>query len=581
MEPMSFCSKSLSKSPSYLIRNPYSYCFRLKVPLDLRERIGKKELRYSLRTGSLSEAKYRARYLAGRIQWLFKSVRYRRRSISAMTDERELTGDDIQEIIRKYVWELLDSEEAYRATAGGGLEGQWAPYHDKFEDASEAVLNCSYEKLYRSVDIMIRDMGLDVDKDSDTYKRLARELAIAETYRTRVEGERYNGVYDSEVFESLQKRYPKQAVGSIPTWAAPAPAVEEKTSALLSAVIKEYWEENCNRWKARSLPEIQRGLDNLVLFLSDIQIHTVDHPAMRDYKQTLMQLPPNFSNAKAFKGKPFKDIIKIREAKGLPTLSVSTVNKYMGFAKGLFTYAFNNHHTDINPATGFEIKDKRRSDELRDPFSKEDLIKLFHSKQYLKDTHKHPYQFWLPILGLFTGCRLEELCQLYVEDVKQVNGVWVLDINEDKPDKSVKTSERRLVPLHPFIVNDLNFVTGFVASKEDPDGRIFTELKRVKEHYGHTPTQRFKKYKESCGIESPPRMKTFHSFRHTVANYLKQFDVDDKHIKELLGHSTGGVTPNYTGKLWAENMLKKTVLKLDYYDIDFSHLKASKYVINR
>ena len=47
-------------SPSFLIRNRYSYCFRMNVPIDLRPMIGKKEFRYSLKTGYLSEAKSKA-----------------------------------------------------------------------------------------------------------------------------------------------------------------------------------------------------------------------------------------------------------------------------------------------------------------------------------------------------------------------------------------------------------------------------------------------------------------------------------------------------------------------------------------
>ena len=31
------------KSPSYLVRNPYSYCFRMVVPKDLQKFIGKRE----------------------------------------------------------------------------------------------------------------------------------------------------------------------------------------------------------------------------------------------------------------------------------------------------------------------------------------------------------------------------------------------------------------------------------------------------------------------------------------------------------------------------------------------------------
>ena len=57
-----------SKSCSYLIRNPYSYCFRMAVPKDLQILVGKTELRYSLKTGSLGDAKYKARLLAGQVQ---------------------------------------------------------------------------------------------------------------------------------------------------------------------------------------------------------------------------------------------------------------------------------------------------------------------------------------------------------------------------------------------------------------------------------------------------------------------------------------------------------------------------------
>jgi hypothetical protein len=46
--------KPITGSPSYLIRNPYSYCFRMKVPKDLQGIVGKKEIRYSLHTGYVS-----------------------------------------------------------------------------------------------------------------------------------------------------------------------------------------------------------------------------------------------------------------------------------------------------------------------------------------------------------------------------------------------------------------------------------------------------------------------------------------------------------------------------------------------
>lgn len=42
---------------SYLISLPSSYYFRIRVPLNLQSVVGKKEIKYSLRCGSLTKAK--------------------------------------------------------------------------------------------------------------------------------------------------------------------------------------------------------------------------------------------------------------------------------------------------------------------------------------------------------------------------------------------------------------------------------------------------------------------------------------------------------------------------------------------
>jgi len=62
-------------SPSYLVRNAHSYCFRLIVPKDLRKFVGRTELRYTLRTGYLGVAKRKSRFLAGQVQFIFQSLR--------------------------------------------------------------------------------------------------------------------------------------------------------------------------------------------------------------------------------------------------------------------------------------------------------------------------------------------------------------------------------------------------------------------------------------------------------------------------------------------------------------------------
>ena len=91
----------ISKSPSYLIRNPYTYCFRMNVPKDLQPYIGKKELRYSLRTGYLGVAKEKARYVAGHVQSIFRILR--KGTIVNLSD------DQIKELVKKYIKDSLEN----------------------------------------------------------------------------------------------------------------------------------------------------------------------------------------------------------------------------------------------------------------------------------------------------------------------------------------------------------------------------------------------------------------------------------------------------------------------------------------
>jgi len=82
-----------SSSPSYLVRNPHSYCFRMVVPKDLQKFVGKRELRYTLRTGYAGIARQKARFVAGKVHFIFRTLR---RGATALI---KLTDDQIKELI--------------------------------------------------------------------------------------------------------------------------------------------------------------------------------------------------------------------------------------------------------------------------------------------------------------------------------------------------------------------------------------------------------------------------------------------------------------------------------------------------
>lgn len=85
-------------------------------------------------------------------------------------------------------------------------------------------------------------------------------------------------------------------------------------------------------------------------------------------------------------------------------------------------------------------------------------------------------RFWLPLLGLFHGNRLEEFAQLRREDLGQEAGVWFLHIT-DEDDRQLKNDQsRRKVPLHPEMIRIgfLDYVANVTQTAKD---QLFPELK--------------------------------------------------------------------------------------------------------
>ena len=75
-------------------------------------------------------------------------------------------------------------------------------------------------------------------------------------------------------------------------------------------------------------------------------------------------------------------------------------------------------------------------------------------------------------------------------------------------------------------------------------------------------------------LEITDPAKTFHSFRHTVADGLKQLGVAESFISELLGHSSGDTMSfGRYGKRYQPKVLMEEVVKRIKFELDCNHLK--------
>jgi integrase len=66
----------------------------------------------------------------------------------------------------------------------------------------------------------------------------------------------------------------------------------------------------------------------------------------------------------------------------------------------------------------------------REPFTTDELTRLFGAAEHAQRRYKATYSYWLPLMGLLTGARLNELCQLHLSDFEVISGIDCINIQD-------------------------------------------------------------------------------------------------------------------------------------------------------
>ena len=232
------------------------------------------------------------------------------------------------------------------------------------------------------------------------------------------------------------------------------------------------------------------------------------------------------------------DVVKFKEGLLNSGKSPTTINKYLQKLSLLFNWLVNHQEGVVNHFAGLKLQ-RAKEVNSRSGYSAEERRKYIGwTKQ------QEPHRRWIALLGLFTGARANEICQLYADDVQQVDGIWCLNIRSGRPDQKLKTANSaRLVPLHRHLLQNgfIEFVKGRIG------GRLFPELPHRQDGYSHLWGQWFSRHR--------PLDKDFHSLRHTVGTALKDHGVPLQYAAAILGHTNGAISyDRYGGDVSLEKL---------------------------
>ncbi len=356
---------------------------------------------------------------------------------------------------------------------------------------------------------------------------------------------------------------------------------EAPKSMTFSAFFAEYMLRNSSSWKA---DQKRRRNDQGEIFtnlMGDVPLNSISRSMMRRFADLIKTVPHDRHLVKMkYKclGANFNELIALADKHGLKRFSVNSQHRLLDGMSEMFNWAVTETMMTINPAVGLGgevVKHsgvaKVKAHDQRDALSPEDLKLIFSANWFAKGTGNktakgdfysyRPYYYWLPLLALYGGGRLNELSQLYVDDVKLNEGVAFLHFNlegEDKldadeaepvttlaTDKSLKTmNSERFVPIHQKLL-DLGFLEFVSELRSNHYTRLFPELT-------FNPT---KGYGKAAGAWFNDRFlgaelkiartgrKTFHSLRHNFATALGTARVPDQMSSDFMGHKrTGSMT---------------------------------------
>ena len=332
---------------------------------------------------------------------------------------------------------------------------------------------------------------------------------------------------------------------SIPEPISASLSEEPVASPSISDVARLYAEEriSSSKWSPRTAEQNQKIYALIADLLANKMIGSISKADIRQLGLEINRLPANM--AKRHPGKTGREVLAMHStAANYPTLKPRSVNKHYQLVRSLFAWAADHDLITSDPSKVLHDVDEGRAQDARSDFSDQDVAQLF---RHLPTVATEPYGIWIPRIMALTGCRMGEAAQLRRSDIREESGLWVFDINEDHPEKDVKTSNSvRLIPVHPRLI-ELGLLD-FVASS--PDEFLFPERVRFTANPSRGNVDRLSKqlnrWLNAAGVTD--KKKTFQSFRGTMATRLKNLNVPEYQISEILGHENENISSGRYGK---------------------------------
>lgn len=485
------------------------YYFRKRFSLAASRLLERADLRISLRTTSVQIARRRAL----RMLQLVERIEVR----CALA--KKSNSDLIQQELNEYI---ADQISLYRAMwARGELpfdpEDDLTPLeleldelrgilrgHEPWPSHTEAAEQSFRKRLHEA-------KGVPEDELQDFPLRYLEARSAALAYGSLLQ----KGAPEETRLKAVQHYFPgfrqPKPETHLPQQREAGPRISELRDKFQAERARAGLEE-------RSIKATTVAINYFIELCGDLPIEEVDRATARSFKEKYSLYPKNKNKMPATKDLSFEEIQK--SGIEYEPISTTTVNNNLTKLSTFFNWAHDHGYAKENPIAKMKIKESKREKDDRFPFTDLELQRLFDPKVHNFKALRRESYFWAPLIALYTGGRVNEICQLYLDDIEVVDGIDVIHFRSDRLDQKLKNpASIRQVPIHRELL-EIGFLEFVNSQRERGEQRLFPDLKLTEQGYSGNFSKWFGRRKEAFISQDRRQKVTFHpSATHSPTIY--------------------------------------------------------------
>lgn len=587
-----------------------TFHFRYRIPVEFHPAIGQQVFKMSLKTGNKRLANQRAERLASATRFFFNQLHE--------MNMNTIPPVELKAKLRAFLEECLYEDEGKRAVPpledrtpfASLIPNAFPKVHEPswlamlIDEVQAGLVQSDYTFFGSYIDRFVEQCGVEVASDSTDFFRISRgvyemlfDLLSVQHCRASgdVLGEREymaklpalpQPVVQPAIAQPLPTPMPQ------PAPLVPQPAAPKRVPILESAVEKYIRVKMKEGWSAASIKDLPIQLSRFVELVGfGIRVDELNRDHIRSYCRCMEHLPSSRHRAK-YPDKTDAELMSMDILNQHQLCATSLTTRYNTIRSLLKFCEDEEWLVNANPMKSILKVNKKKAKaktNQRRAFTREELQALFVNSDYRKGKFGCAAKFWAPVISLFSGARLEEICQLYLNDIREVNGIMCFDINAED-DKDTKTEAgKRIVPVHPFLI-ELGLLERVAHLRGNGEQHLFhrSTLSKPGGKLSSNISKSFTRFRRKHGVggETDETSEVvFHSFRHSIITLGKHKRVDRRLVKEVVGHEDGefdDVTGGYEGGDPVKAKYEEFICKVDFEKVlDLSHLKGSMWITKR